>query len=89
MTEVKGYRKGVRYSALRCGRCGEELMTMAQAKSFMQAAEKAKRVTFSKWGEALAVRIPAEAVRQYRLRAREKGSFVFEKDGFKILPLST
>ncbi len=86
MGESGGYRKGVRYSSLKCAECGEELMTMPQAKSFMRSAEKAKRVTFSKWGEALAVRIPAEAVRQYRLKAREKGAFVFEKDGFKILP---
>ncbi len=86
LVQVSGVRKGVRYSALRCEKCGDEIMTLEQAASYLDEAQRAKLVTFSKWGQSLAVRIPAEAVRKYGLSVKEKGRLLLEKDGFKIVP---
>lgn len=86
MVQFAATRKGVGYTALRCEKCGEEIMTLAQAASYLDEAQKAKLVTFSRWGQSLAVRIPAEAVRKYGLGVKEKARILFEKDGFKIVP---
>ena len=86
LAQAGGMRKGVKYYSLRCEKCGEEIMTLDQAASFLDEAQKAKLVKLSKWGESLAVRIPAEAVRKYGLNAKEKARILFEKDGFKIVP---
>ncbi|HIH19917.1 TPA: hypothetical protein HA244_01475 [Candidatus Micrarchaeota archaeon] len=71
---------------MKCSKCGEEIMTMEQAVSFLDEAQKAKTVTFSKWGQSIAIRIPVQAVRKYHILLKEKGIMSFEKDGFKIVP---
>ena len=86
MEKVRGTHKGIGYSSYKCAACGEEIFTMEQTKDFLLAAEKARSVTFSRWGEALAVRIPAEVVRKFHLKDKEKGRLVEVKDGFKIIP---
>ena len=89
MRLIRSARRGVPYSSYRCTKCGEEIFTMEQAEAYLKAAEKARNVTFSKWGEALAVRIPSDVVRKFRLKAREKGKLIDEGDGFKIIPPPT
>lgn len=82
---------GVEYNIYKCSKCGEEAMTSQQAKEFMHDYEefraKTKTVTFSKWGPALGIRIPAEAVKTYHIRPKTKGMLVAERTGFKIIPL--
>lgn len=87
LAPAKGIRKGIAYSALKCAKCGEEIMTLDQAASFLDEAQKMKTVTFSKWGQAVAIRIPVVAVRKYGIALKEKAKLSFEKDGFKVIPL--
>ena len=86
LSKAAGVRKGVKYNALKCGKCGEEIMTLDQAASFLDEAQKMKTVTFSKWGQSIAVRIPVEAVKKYGITLKEKGMLLLEKDGFRIIP---
>ncbi len=83
---VKGAYKGIAYSAYRCTSCGEEIMDMEQADSFMKSAEKARQVTFSKWGQSLAVRIPAQVARRLGIKNKQTGKLFYEKNGFRIVP---
>lgn len=87
MRAVTGRHNNIAFSAFKCAGCGEEIMDMQQAMAYMQAAEKARSVTFSKWGESLAVRIPAEIAKLFRIRRRQAGKIVVEDDGFKIVPV--
>jgi hypothetical protein len=86
MVEIVGSHGGVSYAAFKCAKCGDELMNMQQAKKYMKIAEEARMVTFSKWGEAIAVRIPAELVKKFGISNRERGKLIEEKDGFRIIP---
>lgn len=86
MNAVSGVNKGVEYRAFKCASCGEEIMDMTQARDYMARAAKARRVTFSMWGQAVAVRIPQEVVRAFKIKAKETGTLVTERDGFKIIP---
>ena len=87
LEKIVGTRKGIKYDALKCLECGAEIMTLEQAAEFLDEAQKAKTVTFSKWGESVAIRIPAQAVRKYGIHLKEKGKLLFEKNGFKIIPV--
>ncbi|NYZ78478.1 AbrB/MazE/SpoVT family DNA-binding domain-containing protein [Candidatus Micrarchaeota archaeon] len=86
LEKISGMHKGIEYSALKCVSCGEEIMDLTQAKDFMKKAEEARQVTFSKWGQAVAVRIPADVVKAFKIKVRETGKLIREKDGFKIIP---
>ena len=81
-----GKYKGIPYTSYRCKECGDEVFTMEQAKSLANAVEDARKVTFSKWGETLAVRIPADVVRRLHLKPKSKGKLIEEANGFKIVP---
>lgn len=86
MRLVSGRHNGVAYSAYKCDRCGEEIMNLAQTKRFMQATQKARTVTFSKWGQALAVRIPVEAVKRLHLNPGEKAKLSYDDKELTITP---
>jgi len=81
-----GLHKGVEYSAFKCDDCGEQIMDFAQATNYMDKAEKARQVTFSRWGQAIAIRIPVEIARAFKIKVKEKARIIAEKDGFKVIP---
>lgn len=92
MEKVKDTIKqdAVEYEALKCKICGEELMNMHQLKSLAckyRKLRKAKDVTFSKWGNSIAVRIPNEIVGEYGIEEGKHGVLTTDKEGIRIIPV--
>ena len=82
---------GIDFEAYRCSKCGEEIMTMKQLKVLAgkyRTLRKAKEVTFAKWGNSLAVRIPSEIAEEYNIGAGKHGILTKDKQGFKITPVA-
>lgn len=80
---------GIEFEAYQCPKCGEEIMNMKQLKVLAdkyRKLRKAKDITFSKWGNSLAVRIPSEVAEEYKLTAGKHGLLTREKEGIKIIP---
>ncbi|MEK6826572.1 MAG: AbrB/MazE/SpoVT family DNA-binding domain-containing protein [Nanoarchaeota archaeon] len=81
---------GVEFEAFKCGSCGEEIMNMKQLKLLAQKYRKlrqAKEITFSKWGNSIAVRIPTEIVNEYRIKSGKQGILTKDKEGIRIIPV--
>lgn len=79
----------IEFEAYRCPHCREEVMDMQQLKSLAtkyRKLKKAKEVTFAKWGNSIAVRIPHEIVSEYRITSGKQGIITKEKEGIKIIP---
>lgn len=80
---------GVVYKYWKCMKCGDAVLDMDQ---LHEAAEqyrrlmKAKRAKISKWGTALAVRIPKEIVISQKIKPGEKVRIQEEKNGFRVIP---
>ncbi len=82
---------GIEYEAYKCKDCGEEIMTMKQLKvlaSKYRKLRKAKEITFAKWGNSIAVRIPSDIVEEYRISVGKHGSLTKDKEGIRIIPTS-
>jgi|TARA_Y100000310_G_scaffold5001_1_gene5914 hypothetical protein len=82
---------GVEFDAFKCTECGEEIMTMKQLKVLAGKYRKlrdAKDITFAKWGNSIAVRIPSEIVEQYNISPGKHGTLTKDKEGIKIIPTS-
>lgn len=80
---------GVEFEAFRCKSCGEEIMNMKQLKVLAQKYRKlrqAKEITFAKWGNSIAVRIPSDIVNDYNITSGKQGVLMKVKDGIKIIP---
>ena len=80
---------GIEFENFKCNSCGEEIMNMKQLKALAtkyRKLRKAKEITFSKWGNSLAVRIPSEIVDDFRLSAGKHGLLTKEKEGIMIIP---
>ena len=80
---------GVEYEALQCVRCGESIMTMGQLDVLAdryRKLRKAKEVTFSNWGNSLAMRIPKAIAKEYKLSSGKSALLVQEKKGIRIIP---
>ena len=80
---------GIEFEAFRCTSCGEELMNMTQMKSLAKEYRKlrlAKEITFSKWGNSIAVRIPSDIAEEYHITSGKQGIMTKDKDGIKIIP---
>ena len=91
MEKVKDVMKqdGIAFDAFRCTACGEELMNMQQLKMLAQKYRKlrrAKEITFAKWGNSIAVRIPSEIVDEYHITSGKQGILMRDKEGIKIIP---
>lgn len=91
MEKVKDVIKqdGIGFEAFRCKSCGEEIMNMKQLKVLAQKYRKlrqAKEITFAKWGNSIAVRIPSDIVDDYHIRSGKHGVLTKVKDGIKIIP---
>ena len=80
---------GIEFEAYRCQACGEEIMTMRQMKALASKYRKlrsAKDITFAKWGNSIAVRIPSDIADEYNISAGKRGTLTKEKEGIKIIP---
>ncbi len=78
----------VPYEAYKCVSCGEEIMTMQQLKGLAAKYRKlrnAKEITFAKWGNSLAVRIPSDIAQEYNIASGSQGLMTKEKEGIKII----
>jgi DNA-directed RNA polymerase subunit M/transcription elongation factor TFIIS len=80
---------GVTFEAFACSACGEEIMNMKQLKVLAgkyRKLRKAKEITFAKWGNSMAVRIPNDIVEEYHLSVGKQGILTKDKEGIKIIP---
>lgn len=80
---------GIEFEAYKCSKCGEEIMTMKQLRELASKYRKlknAKEITFAKWGNSIAVRIPSDIVQEYNMRVGKHGTLTKEKEGIRIIP---
>lgn len=80
---------GIEFEAFKCNSCGEELMNMKQLKTLAKKYRKlrhAKEVTFAKWGNSIAVRIPREIINELHITSGTNGIITKEREGIKIIP---
>ncbi|MFH1751397.1 MAG: AbrB/MazE/SpoVT family DNA-binding domain-containing protein [archaeon] len=80
---------GVEYNFFKCTKCGEGLLTMEQLDELAKDYREMKRFSakLSKWGESIAVRIPKELVKKYKLKKNKEVTLVPEKNAIKIISL--
>ncbi|MBI4141403.1 AbrB/MazE/SpoVT family DNA-binding domain-containing protein [Candidatus Woesearchaeota archaeon] len=82
-------KEKVVFEAYKCEKCGEELMNMQQLKSLADKymeLRKAKDVSFAKWGNSLAVRIPKDIVGELGIKEGTHALVTREKESIKIVP---
>jgi hypothetical protein len=92
--EMKKIKEGIKQDsigleAFKCESCGEEIMDIKQLKNLAQKYRKfrlAKEVTFAKWGNSIAVRIPNDIVNTYKITSGSSGILTKDKEGIKIIP---
>ena len=80
---------GIEFEAYKCSECREEIMTMKQLKVLAGKYRKlrnAKDITFAKWGNSIAVRIPSDIADEYKISAGKHGTLTRDKGGIKITP---
>lgn len=80
---------GVAYELYRCSKCGEELLDGKQLTALAEryrALRRAKEVSFAKWGNSIAIRIPGEMVKAYGITAGRHAIITKEKEGMRIIP---
>lgn len=79
---------GVSFEAYVCPKCGEEILTMPQLKALAgkyRMLRAAKNVTFAKWGNSIAVRIPSDIVQEYKISPGKGGLLARDKGGIRIV----
>ncbi len=82
---------GIEFEIMRCSSCKEELLTMEQLKSVAdqyRQLRKAKEVTFSKWGNSIAVRIPNDVVEEYHITTGMSALLTRDKNRISLRPHS-
>lgn len=75
------------FEAYKCTSCGEELLDMHQLKGLAtkyRELRKAKEITFAKWGNSIAVRIPVDIAEELKIRAGKHGFINTDEEGIKI-----
>lgn len=80
---------GVVYKYWKCTKCGDAVLDMDQLHGAAEQYRKlirAKRAKVSKWGNALAFRIPKEIAISQKIKAGEKVRIQEEKIGFRVIP---
>ena len=87
--KVGEYEPGFTYRYWKCPSCGREILNMEQlgdaAKRWKKFA-KIPKATISKWGTALAIRIPREVVKKQNIKVGESALILPEKNGFRVIP---
>jgi len=79
----------VTYKYWECTKCGDKVLDMEQlheAAEQYRKLKKAHSVTISRWGTALAFRIPKQIVVSQKIKPGEKVIIQEEKIGFRIIP---
>ena len=79
---------GIPFEAFRCISCKEEFLDMKQLDALAdqyKRIRKAKEVTFSQWGNSIAVRIPHEIAHELHIKSGKHGLITKDKEGIKIL----
>ena len=77
----------ISYDYYRCDSCNEEILDMDQMKKVSHSYRKlrdAKKITFSRWGNSLALRIPKELVDELEIKEGKTGLMYKDKDGIRI-----
>ncbi len=77
----------ISFEAYKCKSCGEELMNMSQLKVLAKKyrdLRQSKEITFSKWGNSLAVRIPLELAHELNISEGTHGLINKEGNSLKI-----
>ena len=80
---------GIEFEAYKCSECGEGIMTMKQLKVLAgkyRRLRNAKEITFAKWGNSIAVRIPSDIARKYNISAGKHATLTKDKEGIRIIP---
>ncbi len=89
MKELKAKTsEGVSYTYFRCGKCGEEILSMGQLHSVAEKYRKIKRyhAKLSSWGRNIGLRIPKELAERYHFSDDDEVTIIPEKDGIRIIP---
>ncbi len=79
---------GMEFEAFKCNSCGEEIMDMKQLQALAHKyrnLRKAKEVTFAKWGNSIAIRIPSDIVAEYKITSGKQAILTKDKKGIKII----
>jgi len=77
---------GLTYRYWKCTKCGDEILTMDQLHEIAEKEKKLLAVKISKWGNAVAMRIPKKIVETYNLTPGRSATIIPEKTGFKVVP---
>lgn len=78
----------VSFAAYKCTSCGEELVNMEQLKELAhkyRELRKAKEITFARWGNSLAIRIPQEFAEDLAIKEGDHGLLKRSKEGLEIM----
>ncbi len=91
MQSIKGLfgPERIEYEGRRCPKCAEELMSMEQLKELgdkYKIWRKSARITFSKWGNSIGVRVPKEIVTALHIKPGATALVTREKHAIKIVP---
>ncbi len=90
LVEILGrHPDSVPYKFWHCTQCGEEVTDMVQlgeSAEIYRKLKKAKLIKVSKWGTAVAIRIPKEIVQEQKLKPGFKVRIIPERIGFKVIP---
>ncbi|MBI2110027.1 hypothetical protein HYT58_02545 [Candidatus Woesearchaeota archaeon] len=82
-------KDNINFEAFKCNSCGEEIMDMKQLKVLSNKYRKlreSREITFSRWGNSIAVRIPGEIIKEYNITSGIHGLLTTDKEGIKIIP---
>lgn len=80
---------GIPYRYWGCEKCGEEVLDMEQLHESALMYKKLRKllsVKVSRWGTALALRIPKEIVISQKIKPGEIVRIQKERIGFKVIP---
>ena len=78
---------GIEYESWSCASCGEEILDLKQAEHYARKLEAVQQVTFSKWGEALAMRVPAKMAKSLKLKPHQKARVIQQGSWLKVIPI--
>ena len=86
LVEMLSYHPdGVPYRYWHCVKCDDEFLDMVQLGKAAEIYRKLKTAKISKWGSAIAIRIPKEIAQKQKLKAGYKVQILPEKNGFRII----
>jgi hypothetical protein len=85
--ERTGYTpEGLPYKYWKCSKCGYEILSMRQLRGIAEKEKVMMEAKISKWGDAVAIRIPKAIVQTYNLVPGKNATIIPEKTGFKVVP---